>query len=70
MVSTKHSKEGQHKEEITTKKFKLKSPKLSQLSVVTKDAFHLSEPAGQYILVAMIISLLIKTLEPDQSNRK
>ena len=31
-------------------------------------AFHLSELTGQTIPVAMIISLSIKTLPPDQSN--
>ena len=36
----------------------------------TKGAFHLSELTGQTISVAMIISLSIKTLQPDQSNPK
>ena len=33
-------------------------------------AFHLSELTGQTIPVAMIFSLSIKTLQPDQSNPK
>ena len=32
--------------------------------------FYLSELTGQTIPVAMIISLLIKPLQPDQSNPK
>ena len=34
-------------------------------AIITKGAFHLSELTGQTIPVAMIISLLIKTLRPD-----
>ena len=33
-------------------------------------AFHLSELTGQTIPVVMRISLLIKTIHPDQSNPK
>ena len=36
----------------------------------TKGAFHLSELTGQTITVTMRISLLIKTIKPDQSNPK
>ena len=36
----------------------------------TKGAFHLSELTGQTIPVVMGISLLIKTIQPDQSNPK
>ena len=36
----------------------------------TKGAFHLSELTSQTIPVVMRISLLIKTLQPDQSNPK
>ena len=35
---------------------------------VTKGTFHLSQLTGQTISIATIISLLIKTLQPDQSN--
>ena len=33
-----------------------------------RGAFHLSELIGQTILILMRISLLIKTIQPDQSN--
>ena len=36
----------------------------------TKGAFHLSELTGQTLLVVTRISLLIKTIQPDQSNPK
>ena len=36
----------------------------------TQGAFHLSELTGQTIPVVMRISLLIKTIYPDQSNPK
>ena len=36
----------------------------------SKGAFHLSELTGQTIPIIMRISLLIKTIQPDQSNRK
>ena len=36
----------------------------------SKGALHLSELTGQTIPIAMVISLLIKTLQPDQSNPK
>ena len=36
----------------------------------SKGAFHLSELTGQIILVELIISLLITTILPDQSNPK
>ena len=39
-------------------------------NTTSKGALHLSELTGQTILVTMIISLLIKTLQPDQSNPK
>ena len=39
-------------------------------NVISKGAFHLSELTGQIILVEMIISLLITTILPDQSNPK
>ena len=35
-----------------------------------KGAFHLSELSGQTIPVVLRISLLIKTIQPDQSNPK
>jgi len=38
--------------------------------ILSKGAFHLSELTGQTITVAMKISLLIKTIQPDQSNPK
>ena len=38
--------------------------------VYTKGAFQLSELTGQTIPVLMRISLLIKTIRPDQSNPK
>ena len=37
---------------------------------VTEGAFHLSELTGQTIANAMRISILIKSLQPDQSNPK
>ena len=39
-------------------------------NTTSKGAFHVSELTGQTIPVTMIISLLIKTLQPDQSNPK
>ena len=36
----------------------------------TQGAFHLSELTGQTLPVVMRISLLIKTIQPDQSNPK
>ena len=36
----------------------------------TKGAFHLPELTGQTIPVVMGISLLIRTIQPDQSNPK
>ena len=36
----------------------------------TKGAFHLPELTGQTIPIVMRISLLIKTIQPDQSNPK
>ena len=43
---------------------------LLQNVYLTKGAFHLSELAGQTIPVVIRISLLIKTIQPDQSNPK
>ena len=37
---------------------------------ITRGAFHLSELTGQTLLVVTKISLLIKTIQPDQSNPK
>ena len=34
----------------------------------TKGAFHLSELTDQTIPIAMIMFLLIKTVQPDESN--
>ena len=35
--------------------------------ILTKSAFYLSEPTGQTLPIIMRISLLIKTIQPDQS---
>ena len=41
-----------------------------RVNYTCKGTFHLSQLTGQTIPVATIISLLIKTLQPDKSNPK
>ena len=41
---------------------------LLALRMTSQGAFHVSELTGQAISVTMRISLLIKTIQPDQSN--
>ena len=41
-----------------------------RVNYTCKGAFHLSQLTGQTIPVTTIISLLIKTLQPDKSNPK
>ena len=48
----------------------MKLPGVESERTVSKGAFHLSELTGQTIPVVMRISLLIKTIHPDQSNPK
>ena len=43
-------------------------PGSSDFWKATKEAFHLSDFSGQTIPVVLGISLLIKTIRPDQSN--
>ena len=45
-------------------------PGSSDFRKASKDAFHLSGFSGQTIPVVLGISLLIKTVQPDQSNPK
>ena len=49
---------------------KNRSWKHCYVSVGTKDAFHLSELTGQTIPNAMRVSILMKSLQPDQSSPK
>ena len=48
-----------------------KSPgESSSNKIMNLGRFHMSEVTGQTILIATMISLLIKTIQPDHSNSK